>query len=65
MAHCFKLRTKKSYCKVPKGFEIQVVTNQSSMPTTTELKEALMKAGFNAAESSMFGSTDFEILSKS
>ena len=47
MAKCFVLRTKKSYGKIPKGYTIQVVTN-NAQPTTLELKDALVKAGFPA-----------------
>ena len=65
MAKCFVLRTKKSYGKIPKGYTIQVVTNNGE-PHSDELKNALMKEGFSAGDASMFTfMSHYEIISKS
>lgn len=62
MAKCFVLRTKKSYGKIPKGYTIQVVTN-NAQPTTLELKDALVKAGFSAGDASVLNTmSNFDII---
>lgn len=65
MAHCYVLRTKKSYGKIPKGYTIQVVSALTT-PTSAELKNALMKEGFPAGDASMFTfMSSYDIISKS
>lgn len=64
MAHCFVLRTNRSYGKIPKGYTIQVVTSNQH-PHLEELKAALLKEGFPAGDASMFGTTSFDEISKS
>lgn len=62
MAKCFVLRTKKSYGKIPNGYTIQVVTN-NAQPTTLELKDALVKAGFPAGDASVLNTmSNFDII---
>ena len=45
--HCFRLTPRiNAYSKFPKGFILQVISHSSIAPTTDEVKEALMRAGF-------------------
>lgn len=46
MAKAFKVKFTKSIGTLPNGYEIQVVSTQSSKPTETEIRKALEAAGF-------------------
>jgi hypothetical protein len=46
MAKAFKVKTTKTIGSVPIGYEIQVISNQSSKPLESEIRKALMDAGF-------------------
>ena len=46
MAKAFKVKTTRVIGSVPIGYEIQVVSNQSSKPLESEIRKALTDAGF-------------------
>jgi hypothetical protein len=46
MAKAFKVKFTKSIGSLPNGYEIQVISDQSSKPTENEIRKALEAAGF-------------------
>lgn len=66
MQHVFKIRVNRSVDTVPKGFELQVVSNSSTSPSGEEIQRALIAAGFPNAHSSVWSSrSNYDIIFKS
>lgn len=47
MSYVHKIRFKNSTGDVPKGYEMQIVTNSSSKPGWNEVKQKLIQEGFD------------------
>lgn len=65
-SHCFRLTAPKNLGKIPKGYEIQVPTNQLSHPTMEEIREVLKRLGwsdYDAGSHASPGNWDVEKIS--
>lgn len=58
----YKIKMKYGANEGFKGYELQVVSKSSSRPSSTEVKEALIRAGFKPGNGTPL---DFDVLSKS
>ena len=48
MATIYKLKAKRDYGNMPKGYEFQVISNSFPTPNSEDIKEAIIKLGFNS-----------------
>lgn len=61
--YAIKCRTKSKHDGVPAGVEFQVLTNNKSFPSGTEVAEGLKKAGFPNVHTANWGTRSYyEIL---
>ena len=65
MSHVYKIRVKRSVDTVPKGFEVQVVSNSTcASPTAEEVQKALIAAGFPNVHCCTWSRSNYDIISR-
>ena len=57
----YKLRAKRKYGDLPKGYELQVPSNNSSAPSMPETREVIKRLGFNSSAQSYGASGNWEV----
>ena len=61
MAKVFKVKTTKVISSVPIGYEIQVISNQSSKPLESEIRKALYDAGFKGVNGTSISESSYTV----
>ena len=57
----FKLKAKRQYGDMPKGYEFQVVSASLSSPNAQDVEKEIIRLGFNRQAQSYRSSGNFEV----